>query len=230
MGEQIKERGPFQSCKFSPAALRQDLVSQGAQGIFTTHLTQTRCHELHMSSLQSSPQMVRAGTVFIQAVLWNSPRLIQDVTDKDKAARTVSLWLAKPVGSSLRSCDKDWLCTGGLMSFLYSFQGDWAARALLMLWQGEINCNYTKEFGPKLRFPWKEVWCCSQHQLQLGNCWSSGESWTQLWGLRPFCLPVLLSKHLQPLNQHRSTHHFATLQELGREGKLNAGYHAHTSG
>lgn len=48
-GEQIRERGPFQSCKFSPAALRQALVSQGAQGIFTTHLTKTRCHELHMS-------------------------------------------------------------------------------------------------------------------------------------------------------------------------------------
>lgn len=67
------------------------------------------------------------------------------------------MWLSKCVTSSLRSCDGDWLCTGGLMYFLYSFQGDWAARALPKLWEGEINCNDIKEFGPKCRFPWEEV-------------------------------------------------------------------------
>lgn len=62
------------------------------------------------------------------------------------------VWLGKRAGSALRPCDGDWLCTGGLMSFFYSFQGDWAARPLPKLWDGEINCNDTKEFGLKCRF------------------------------------------------------------------------------
>lgn len=99
------------------------------------------------------------------------------------------LWLSKSVGSSLRFCDGDWLCTGGLMSFLHRFQGDWAARALPKLCESETTVMTQKSLDANVDFHGKRFglvhgtsfsWVTAGAQGSLGlSCGGSNPSASQ---------------------------------------------------
>lgn len=130
---------------------------------------------------------------------------------------------------------RHWICTWDLSPlFFTAFMGT----GLEMLSQspgtGRETVMIHKSLDPDAAFHGESSGLASWHQLQLGNRWSQEVPWPQpavpMWGTKPSCPTMLLQKHLQPLDRHRSTHHFAILQEFGRQRKLKAEYCDCTNG